>query len=124
VIEKEAVDGAITAGYEGFRETTDIETLDALLAIVAASKELDARVGMVGVELSDLVMSATANLYRSKRILPAGKGTCQGSTRTCIEACGRPLGLKSVNTIKLTINSYNAHHSSVSPLIGASAPLP
>jgi hypothetical protein len=57
VIEQEAVYGAIATGYEGFGETADVETLDALFAVVAASEELDARVRVVGVELGNLIMS-------------------------------------------------------------------
>lgn len=52
VIEKEAVNWAISAVHEGFRESIDVETLDALLAIVAAAEELDTGIGVVRVELS------------------------------------------------------------------------
>jgi hypothetical protein len=57
MVEQKAVNGAIAAGYEGFREAADVETLDALFAMVAAPKELDARVRMISVELGDLIVS-------------------------------------------------------------------
>ena len=46
---------AIASGYEGIREATDIESLDALLAIVSASEELNACVRVIGVEVGDLL---------------------------------------------------------------------
>jgi len=58
VIEQEAVHRAITAGHEGLGEAIDVEPLHALFAIVAATEELDARVRMIGVQLSNLVSSA------------------------------------------------------------------
>jgi hypothetical protein len=95
VIEEEAVYGTIAPGDEGFREAADVETLDALLTIISASKELNARIRVVGVELGDLIVSATAIVVvdRSRKALPADKGTCRGSSHRYIEACGCLLGL-------------------------------
>jgi hypothetical protein len=94
VIEEEAVYGSIAPGYEGVREAADVQALDAFFAIITASQEFDARVRVVGVELGDLVMSATAIVSHSRKVLPAGKDTCRGSTRRYTEACGCLLGLK------------------------------
>jgi len=55
VIEKKAMHRAIASGYEGIREATDVESLDALLAIVSASEELNACVWVIGVEVGDLL---------------------------------------------------------------------
>ena len=39
----------IPAVYEGLRESADVETVDAVFAIIAAAEELDTGVGMVRV---------------------------------------------------------------------------
>ena len=103
VIEQETVYGAIATGYEGFGETADVKTLDALFAIVATSEELNARVRVVGVELGNLITSTIASVDCTIRVLPADRGTCRDSIRMCTGAYGCPPDLKSVSTATLTI---------------------
>lgn len=55
MIEKKPMHRTIASGYEGIREATDIESLNALLAIVSASEELNACVRVIGVEVGDLL---------------------------------------------------------------------
>jgi hypothetical protein len=55
MIKEEAMDRAIAPGYDGVGEATDIESLDALFAVVSASEKLNACVRMVCVEVGDLL---------------------------------------------------------------------
>jgi hypothetical protein len=114
VVEEEAVNGPIAASYEGFREAADVETLDSLFAMVAASEELDARVRMVGVELGNLLTSASDFVECTRRILPAGRDTCRDSSRKCTEACGCLPDLNSVNSGTLTVKSIAQSHTTQS----------
>lgn len=45
---------AVTTLDEGIGKATDVQPLDTFFAIVAAAEELDACIGMVGEEVSDL----------------------------------------------------------------------
>lgn len=49
MIKEEAINRAITPSYEGIGESTDVQSLYALFAIVSAPKKLNACVRMVGV---------------------------------------------------------------------------
>jgi hypothetical protein len=68
VIEQKAMDGAVAAFHKGIGEAPDVEAPHALLAIVAAAEELDARVGVVRVELSNLGLSAVEAAYAIERL--------------------------------------------------------
>ena len=46
--------GAISAGYKGVCEAADVEPLDAIFAVEASSKELDAGIRMIGIEVGNL----------------------------------------------------------------------
>jgi hypothetical protein len=54
MVEEEAVHGTVTTSDKRFGEAADIETLHALLAIVATAQELHASVFMVRKEIRDL----------------------------------------------------------------------
>lgn len=95
VVEQETVYGTIAASDKSLREAANVEPLHALFAIVATTEEFDARICVVGVELSDLPSLAMAikNASGLRRILPLCIDTCQGSIRTCTGAFELPLGL-------------------------------
>jgi hypothetical protein len=54
VVEEKAMDGAISAFDEGVGEAPYIEALHPFFAMISASEEFNACVGVVGIELSDL----------------------------------------------------------------------
>jgi hypothetical protein len=54
VVKEEAVDRPVTPVHEGFSEAADVKASDTIFAVVATAEELNARVGMIRVELSNL----------------------------------------------------------------------
>jgi hypothetical protein len=54
MVEKKAVDRAISSVYKGFRESSDVEPVNSLLFSVSSPNELDERIWMVGKEINDL----------------------------------------------------------------------
>jgi hypothetical protein len=54
VVEEEAVDRPVTPVHEGFSEAADVKASDTIFAVVATAEELNARVGMIRVEFSNL----------------------------------------------------------------------
>jgi transcriptional regulator NrdR family protein len=58
VVEEESVNRTISTVHKGLRESANVETLDAVLAIIAAAEKLDTGIGMVRVELSNFLVEA------------------------------------------------------------------
>jgi hypothetical protein len=54
MVEKKAVDRAISSVYKCFRESSDVEPVNSLLFSVSSPNELDERIWMVGKEINDL----------------------------------------------------------------------
>jgi hypothetical protein len=62
MVEEKSVNRTISAIHKGLGEPANVETLDAVLAIVAAAEELDAGIGMVRVELSNFFVEALVKI--------------------------------------------------------------
>jgi hypothetical protein len=54
MVKEEAMNRAIASGHEGIGEAADVESPDALFAIVSASEEFNTCVRVVGVEVVNL----------------------------------------------------------------------
>jgi hypothetical protein len=56
VVEEEAVDRPVAPVHEGLSEAADVKASDTIFAVVATAEELDARVGMVREQFSNLLV--------------------------------------------------------------------